>query len=171
MTRRCRVGNVLSLSAMRTVSFHDLPELELHSPTRKFHSFCRNVSVALGGIRNVGTWGGGHPFDFQIRRVPPGAAICPFHSHLGQWELFLIHRGHGTVRGGAETHAVGPGEVFVHPPMEPHQLTNTGDTDLEVFIFADNPPVDGCHYPDSNKWGLRTPTMYFRVTEIGRAHV
>ncbi len=154
---------------MNTVHFPTLPEAELHSPSKKFHSFCRNVSLALGGIRNVGTWGGGHPFDFQIRRVPPGAAVCPYHSHLGQWEAFLIRSGAATVRVGtaaaSESHVVRAGHVFIHPPGEAHQLTNTGDTDLEVFIFADNPPVDGWHYPDSNKWGLRSPSMYFRVTE------
>lgn len=146
--------------------FPALAEVELRSPSGKFHSFCRNVSVALGCPRNTGTWGGGHPFDFQIRRLPPGAAVCPFHSHLNQWEAFLIRAGHGTVRvGNGETHAVRAGDVFVHPPGEPHQLTNTGDADLEVFIFADNPPLDVFHYPDSNKWGLRSPAMYFRVTE------
>jgi len=75
---------------MKLVHFPSLPEDELHSPARHFHSFCRNVSLALGGIRNAGTWGGGHPFDFQIRRIPPGAAVCPFHSHLAQWELFVV---------------------------------------------------------------------------------
>jgi len=63
---------------MKHVHIPDLPWEELHSPTKKFHSFCRNISIALGGIRNTGTWGGVHPFDLQIRRIPPGAAICPF---------------------------------------------------------------------------------------------
>lgn len=153
--------------------FPSLAELEQRSPSGRFHSFARNVSLALGGIRNVGTWGGGHPFDFQVRRVPPGAAICPFHAHLAQWELFLLRAGHGTVRvglpgGGSEPHTVRAGQFFVHPPGEPHQLRNTGDTDLEVFIFADNPILDGFHYPDSNKWGLRSPNLstFFRLNEV-----
>lgn len=150
---------------MKTASYRDLPEIERRSPTGKFHSYLRDVSVALGGIRNVGTWGGGHPFDFQIRRVPPGAAICPLHLHLGQWELFHVVRGTGTVRTGTAAYPVGPGDVFVQPPLAPHQLVNTGTADLEVFIFADNPPVDAFYYPDSKKWGLRHPSMFFRVTE------
>jgi uncharacterized cupin superfamily protein len=149
------------------VHIPDLPWEEQHSPTKKFHSFCRNISVALGGIRNTGTWGGGHPFDLQIRRIPTGAAVCPFHSHLAQWELFVVRAGSGTVRAGGETHAVKTGDVFVHPPGEPHQLINSGTTDLEVFIVADNPPLDAFHYPDSNKWGLRPPGKYFRMTETG----
>ncbi|MCX6955266.1 MAG: cupin domain-containing protein [Verrucomicrobia bacterium] len=143
-----------------------LPWEEQHSPGKKFHSYCRNVSLAMGGIRNGGLWAGGHPFDVQIRRIPPGAAICPFHSHLAQWEIFVVQSGNGTVRAGSETHMVKTGEVFVHPPGEPHQLTNTGSTDLEVLIVADNPQLDGCHYPDSNKWALR-PGKIFRLTEVG----
>lgn len=151
--------------AMNVVHLPAVEEIELHSPSRKFHSFCRNLSLALGGIRNVGTWGGGHPFDVQIRRVPAGASICPYHSHLGQWEFFLLRSGQGTVRADGATHAIVPGDFFIHPPGEAHQLINTGATDLEVLIVADNPPVDGFYYPDSNKWGLRSPSMYFRLTE------
>lgn len=149
---------------MHRVHLSAIPEVEQASPTRKFHSFSRNVSLALGGLRNTGLWGGGHPFDLQLRRVPPGAAICPYHSHLAQWELFLIRSGRATVRAGAETRDVGPGDCFVHPPGEAHQLTNTGGTDLDVLIVADNPPLDAFHYPDSDKWGLRPPGLLFRTT-------
>jgi uncharacterized cupin superfamily protein len=140
---------------------------EQRSPAGKFHSFARNVSLALGCVRNAGTWAGGHPFDVQIRRIPPGAAVCPFHSHLAQWELFVVQSGIGTVRAGDTTREIRAGEVFVHPPGEPHQLINSGATDLEVMIVADNPPLDAFHYPDSNKWGLRPPGKYFRMAEIG----
>lgn len=151
---------------MLTANFTTLPETEQRSPSGKFHSFCRNVSLALGAKANTGTWGGGHPFDFQIRRLPPGAAVCPFHTHLNQWEVFVIRAGTATIRAGSETHAARTGEVFVHPPGEPHQLINSGTTDLEVFIFADNPSLDACHYPDSNKWALRPPMKVFRMIDV-----
>jgi uncharacterized cupin superfamily protein len=149
---------------MHHVHLPSLPWSEQHSPTRKFHSFARNLSLALGGIRNGGTWCGGHPFDVQIRRIPPGAAVCPFHSHLAQWELFVVLAGVGTARAGDGTYPLRTGEVFVHPPTEPHQLINSGHDDLEVLIVADNPPLDAFYYPDSNKWGLRPPGVYFRLT-------
>jgi uncharacterized cupin superfamily protein len=148
---------------MPRVNLADIPWIEQRSPSGKFHSFCQNLSIALGGARNVGPSQGGHPFDVQIRRVPPGAAICPFHSHLVQWEFFVVRAGSGTLRTGAETHAVKAGDFFVHPPGTPHQLTNTGTTDLEVLIVADNPDLDACNYPDSNKWALR-PGPIFRMT-------
>ncbi|MDD2765453.1 MAG: cupin domain-containing protein [Opitutaceae bacterium] len=152
---------------MNKIRIDELPWEEQRSPAGKFHSFYRNISVALGGIRNAGTWGGGHPFDLQLRRIPPGASVCPFHSHLGQWELFVVRSGDGTVRAGDETHPVKSGDVFVHPPGEPHQITNSGTADLEVFIVADNPPLDACYYPDSDKWALRPPGKVFRLAEVG----
>lgn len=152
---------------MNTVHIPALPWEEIHSPRKTFHSYFRNLSVALGGIRNGGTWCGGHPFDVQIRRIPPGAAVCPFHLHLAQWELFVVLAGTATIRAGHETHTAIAGEVFVHPPGETHQLSNRGTTDLEVLIVADNPELDAFYYPDSNKWGLRPPGKYFRINEVG----
>lgn len=146
------------------VNLARLPETEQRSPDGRFRSFCRDVSLALGGVRNAGPVGGGHPFDVQVRRVPPGAAVCPFHVHLGQWELFLVRRGAGTVRAGALREPVREGDCFVHPPGEAHQLINTGTDDLEVLIVADQPAVDAFHYPDSNKWGIRPPDAFFRLT-------
>src|SRR5688500_168662 len=101
---------------MHQVHIPSLPWEEMHSPTRKFHSFFKNISIALGGIRNGGTWCGGHPFDLQLRRVPPGAAVGPFHSHLAQWELFVVQSGTGTVRADAEIYPVKKGDVFIHAP-------------------------------------------------------
>lgn len=151
---------------MSHVHLHAVPEEEQRSPAGQYHSFSRNLSLALGGVRHTGTWGDGHPFDLQIRRLPPGAAVCPSHLHLAQWELFLVRSGHGTVRAGSERHAIHPGDVFIHPPGEAHQLTNTGDTDLEVLIVADNPVLDACYYPDSDKWALRPPMKIFRMQEV-----
>ena len=141
---------------------------ELKSPSGKFHSFVQNISLALGGQRNLGPWGGGHPFDVQVRRIPAGAAVCPFHSHFAQWEMFVVLSGEATVRAGDATHRVKAGGVFLHPPREPHQLTNTGSAELEVLIVADNPLLDACYYPDSNKWAFRTevaPVLFFRLNE------
>lgn len=151
---------------MHHVHIPSLPWVEQRSPRGHFHSYCRSISQALGSPRNAGTWGGGHPFDLQIRRIPPGASVCPFHAHLAQWEFFYVLAGTGTVRAGDERQAIRAGEFFVHPPGEPHQLINSGPTDLEVLIVADNPQLDAFFYPDSKKWGLRPPGKYFRMTEV-----
>ena len=145
-----------------------LPEVGAEIPHGgNTHSFCRNITLWNSTAASaLGTWGGGHPFDVQIRRIPPGAAeCCPFRSHMGQWEMFVVQAGTGTVRSGPETHAIKPGDVFVHPPATPHQLINSGTVDLVVLIVADNPSLDACFYPDSNKWSLRPPGKIFRMTE------
>jgi len=51
-----------------------------------------------------------------------------------------------------------PGDAFIFPPGEPHQLINDGTEDLVVDIVADNPIGESCHYPDSHKWLVRSPT-------------
>lgn len=152
---------------MPRLKLTDVPEKEGRSPRGKFHTWFRDISVALGAPYGVGPAGGGHPFDLQVRRIPPGASICPYHLHHVQWELFVVLAGEGTVRTPDGRHAVKAGEAFIHPPRAAHQLTNTGTADLEVLIITDNPEFDLCHYPDSNKWGGRMFGRIFRLTECG----
>jgi len=75
-----------------------LPWKEIKSPTGKFHARFRNVSLAPGGIRNTGTWGGGHPFDLELQKFLPGESGCPFHSHAARWERYPLLGGSATVR-------------------------------------------------------------------------
>jgi uncharacterized cupin superfamily protein len=134
------------------------------SPKGKYHAYSKDLSAAIGDVRNA--WPKrGHPFNLALVKVMPGAAICPFHSHTSQWELFVILSGTGTVRAGQARHKVKSGDVFMHPPGEAHQLINTGKQPLLLHIIADNPPVDIFHYPDSNKWGFRPHGNFFRITE------
>jgi uncharacterized cupin superfamily protein len=156
-----------SMDGMHHVHVPSLPWVEQRSPSGKFHSFCQNISVALGAPPNAGLTHGGHPFDLQIRRLPLGAAVCPYHLHVGQWEFFHVLAGTGTVRTPDGLAPVRTGDFFVHPPGVPHQLRNTGTVDLAVAIVADNPPVDACYYPDSDKWSLRPPGKIFRATPAG----
>ncbi len=43
------------------------------------------------------------------------------------------------------------------PSGEPHQLINDGTEDMIVYVIADNPIGESCHYPDSGKWLVRSP--------------
>jgi uncharacterized cupin superfamily protein len=150
---------------MKTVNLHDLAELERKSPKGRYQSFCKNVSQALGAAA-PGIPGDAHPFDLQIRRVPPGKSVCPYHSHTTQWELFVIVSGTATVRRDGNVHHVKAGDVFIHPPGIAHQLTNAAATeDLVVQIIANNAPLDVWHYPDSGKWGHSHTRTFFRLTE------
>jgi uncharacterized cupin superfamily protein len=152
---------------MNTIHIPSLAWEEIRSPHGAFHSFARNISVALGGLRNGGLSFGGHPFELRIRRIPAGGAAGPFHSHLTQWELFVVQSGIGTVRAGGENYLVKAGDVFVHPPGETHQLINHGTSDLDVLVIADNPELDAIYYPEIKKWDVCPPGKCLRVAEAG----
>ena len=65
--------------------------------------------------------------------------------------------GRGSVRHKEGTTAIEPGDAFIFKPGEPHQLINNGTEDLVLYIVADNPMGESCHYPDSRKWLVRSP--------------
>ncbi|MBL9217833.1 MAG: cupin domain-containing protein [Opitutaceae bacterium] len=136
------------------------------SPKGKFAQSYKDISGAVGDVR--GGWPRkGHPFNLEIEKVPPGKASCPFHRHSAQWELFVIISGTGTVRANQSRFRVKAGDVIMHPPGEAHQIINTGKRDLVFYLIADNPPVDGCHYPDSKKWSsIRPHRRIFRISEV-----
>jgi uncharacterized cupin superfamily protein len=138
---------------------------EYKSPGGKFHSFFRDVSGAIGDVVN-GWPREGHPFNLEMGRVMPGKAVCPFHSHTTQWELYVILSGTGVTRTKGRRHKVKAGDVFMHPPGEAHQLINTGRRELFYYLIADNPPVDIFYYPDSDKWGMRPHRGSFRKQPV-----
>lgn len=151
---------------MKTVNVDDLAWEEWSSPGGKFHGSSKELSIALGARRNAPLGDGGHPFDLELGRLRSGKTGCPMHSHSSQWELFVILTGRGTVRYGSAQRDVRAGDAVMHPPGEAHQLINTGETDLDYLLVADNPLVDIWHYPDSDKWGFRHPRKFFRATDV-----
>ena len=151
---------------MKKVRIADLPWDERKSPAGKYHSFCRDISLALGGKKDIGPWGGGHPFDLQLRRVPPRASVCPLHAHTVQWELFVVLSGTAAVRVNDETYTVEAGDAFLQPPGTAHQITNTGKDDFAFYVIADNSPADSTWYPDSRKWQMKPQRKLFRMTEV-----
>lgn len=152
-------------SRARFVRVADIPENEIRSTTGKYHSFARDISLRLGGIRDTGPWAGGHPFDVQERRVPPGARVCPCHAHSLQWEFFLILSGRATVRANDIFTEVGSGMAFIQPPGTAHQIHNTGNEDLRFLVIADNVPAELITYPDSGKCLIKPERKVFRMVE------
>ncbi len=139
--------------------------VEEPSPGGRFHIFRRHISEALGAPRDAGVGAGGHPFEVELSRVPPGAINCPFHAHAAQWELYLILSGSGELRAADTVSAVTAGDTFVCSPGEPHQLKNTGSEDLLYYVIADNPPADVVYYPDSKKWFVKPQRKCFTMQE------
>lgn len=150
---------------MKKVNLSKLKWEKWKSPKGRFAQAYKNISAPLGDVRN-GWPKRGHPFNLELVSVPPGKSPCPFHAHLFQWEMYVIVSGTGLARAGRQRVKVKAGDAFMHPPGEAHQLINTGKTPLVFYIIADNPPLDVWRYPDSNKWGLRQPRKFFRMTEV-----
>ncbi len=80
-----------------------------------------------------------------------------YHSHSAQWEFYHVISGQGTLRHEDGTTAIKADDAFLFEPDQPHQLTNDGSQDLIVYVVADNPFGESVHYPDSMKWGVRSP--------------
>lgn len=162
MTRSVSNGKILG---MKHVKISEIKWVEQRSPQGQFHLFRRHLSEALGSPRDAGVANGGHPFDVELSRLPPGATNFPFHSHAAQWEVYIIVSGSGELRTGNKVVAIEAGDCFVCPPEEPHQVKNTGDSDLLYYVIADNPIADVIYYPDSNKWFVKPQRKCFSGAE------
>jgi uncharacterized cupin superfamily protein len=142
---------------MKVVNTNKLEECSWSSPNGKFAGAGKEVSEALGRQPQSTDFMQRHPFDVEISRIAPSQTPCPYHSHSAQWEFYHVISGRGSVRHKDGTTEIGPGDAFIFKPGEPHQLANNGDEDLILYVVADNPLGESCHYPDSGKWLVRSP--------------
>ena len=142
---------------MRKINTNRLAEDSWSSPKGKFVGSGKQVSEALGRKPRSSDLKERHPFDVEICRIPPGKAPYPFHSHSAQWEFYHVISGTGLVRHQEGTTPIEPGDAFIFEPGQAHQLINNGMVDLIVYVVADNPLGESCHYPDSGKWLVRSP--------------
>ena len=142
---------------MQKVNTNKIEELSWSSPKGKFVSAGREVSEELGRKPRSTDLMERHPFDVEIQRIPPGKTAYPYHSHSAQWEFYHVISGRGVVRHKDGTTAIEPGDAFLFKPGEPHQLSNNGTEDLILYVVADNPLGESCHYPDSGKWSVPFP--------------
>ncbi len=142
---------------MNKINTINLAEDSWSSPKATFASSGKQVSEALGRKPQSTDVRERHPFDVEICRIPPGKRNCPYHSHSAQWEFYHVISGRGQVRHQEGLTPIEPGDAFLFEPGQPHQLINDGDDDLVVYVVADNPIGESCHYPDSGKWLVRSP--------------
>jgi uncharacterized cupin superfamily protein len=142
---------------MRKVNTNQMAEVTWSSPKGKFAGAGKEVSEELGRRPQSTDLKERHPFDVEITRIAPGKTPCPYHSHSAQWEFYHVISGTGVVRHKDGKTAIAAGDAFIFEPGEPHQLINDGTEDLVLYVVADNPIGESCHYPDSNKWLVRSP--------------
>lgn len=142
---------------MRKVNTNHIAEVIWSSPKGKFTGAGKEISEELGRKPQSTDLRERHPFDVEITRVPPGKSPCPYHSHSAQWEFYHVIAGTGIVRHKDGQTPIVAGDAFIFEPGEPHQLINDSAADLVLYVVADNPIGESCHYPDSNKWLVRSP--------------
>lgn len=142
---------------MKKVNTNAMPDDAWSSPKGKFAGISKEVSVALGRQPLSTDLQQRHPFDVEILRLKPGMTPYPYHSHAAQWEFYHIISGTGLVRDEDGTTPVEAGDAFLFPPGKPHQITNNSGEDLVIYVVADNPFGESVHYPDSDKWLVRSP--------------
>jgi uncharacterized cupin superfamily protein len=150
---------------MRKINIADIAEETWSSPKGKFGMTDKLISVLLGRQPSSTDLRELHPFDLEICRVPAGLTHCPYHSHSAQWEFYLVISGAGTIRHQEGNKPIGPGDSFIFPPGEAHQLLSDPAQDLVFYVVADNPIGESSHYPDSEKWCVRSPEVRLMRSE------
>jgi len=124
---------------------------------REIRRLGKQVSEALGRKPRSTDLNERHPFDVEICRIPPGVTPYPYHSHSAQWEFYHVISGSGTARPQDGATPIETGDAFLFKPGEAHQISNQGCEDLVLYLVANNPIGESCHYPDSGKWMIRSP--------------
>lgn len=123
-----------------------LSKLDLKSQTHgeAFAAHFAPVAAPLGAKR----------LGSRYVEIPAGKKGWPFHCHHANDELFVILKGRGTLRFGAETHTVETGDVVVCPaggPETAHQLIAADDEALCYLAVSTMHDPDVMEYPDSGK--------------------
>ena len=139
---------------MQKVNVNEIQEGKRQSPNGKFGRASKDISIALGRDPESFDLRKRHPFDLALIRIPKGKALCPYHSHSAESELYLVVSGKGGIRDKEGTTIVTAGDAFFFGPGEAHQLANAGEEDFVYYVIADNPRGDACYYPDSGKFAV-----------------
>lgn len=97
---------------------------------------------------------GARKLGYNLTVLPPGKAQCPFHSHRGEEEMFLILEGEGELRFGEQRYPIRKHDIIACPTggaEVAHQIINTGASDLRYLALSNLCEVEICEYPDSGK--------------------
>src|SRR5438045_5546545 len=139
---------------MIKVNIKEIEERRRQSPNGRFGRTSKDISIALGRDPESFDLRKRHPFDLALIRIPKGKALCPYHSHSAESELYLVVSGRGSIRDKDGTTIVTAGDAFFVGPGEAHQLSNAGEEDFVYYVIADNPRSYSCYYRDSGKFAV-----------------
>jgi uncharacterized cupin superfamily protein len=150
---------------MKAIHLDEVPCREIKSPKGLYQLSEKDISLALGGKKDVGPWGGGHPFDLALVRIPPGCKNWPVHQHAAQWEVYYIVEGSGRYFDGAQWHNIRAGHTIMAPPGEAHQIENSGTGDLSYLVIADMPAADNTFYPATGLINIKPQRKIMQMSD------
>lgn len=106
-------------------------------------------------MKSLGPAAAGQAIGCSWYEVPPGSTAFPYHYHCANEESVYVLEGRGSLRIGADTVEVGPGDYVAFPPGpdSAHQLTNTGVGPLRYLCMSTMLTTEVVGYPDSGKFG------------------
>jgi uncharacterized cupin superfamily protein len=108
-----------------------------------YHTSYAELAVPLGA-RKLG---------YHAEILPPRTAICPYHAHFVNEELFVVLGGEPSLRLEGLEHRLAPGDVVAVPPGKrgAHQLLNRSDRPAHVLVASTMIEREVVDYPDSGK--------------------
>ncbi|MGH7990942.1 MAG: cupin domain-containing protein [Limisphaerales bacterium] len=151
---------------MKSVHIEQVPEEERKSPKSIYHLFQKNISLALGGKKDIGLWDNGQPFDLALVRVPAGCGNWPAHRHSTQWEMYYILEGEGSYFDGETWNDIRAGHAVLSQPGENHQIKNSGARDLIYLVIANMPMADSVFYPATGLTFLKPDRKFFKEVPV-----
>ena len=100
----------------------------------------------------------------NLTRLPPGRALCPFHYHRREDEVFFVMSGRGVLRYGETLTELRAGDCVSCPAGTgvAHQIANPYDEDLVYLAIGPDDPDEVCVYPDTGKVMVRS------LKQVGR---
>ena len=106
----------------------------------------------------------GGSLGVNVTRLPPGRALCPFHYHQREDEVFFVLSGRGWLRYGDTVTELRAGDCVSCPAGTgvAHQIANPFAEDLVYLAIGPDDPDEVCVYPDSGKVMVRS------LKQVGR---
>ncbi len=124
---------------------------------------------------SIGCHIGARQLGYNLTVLPPGKVQCPFHSHHGEEEMFLILEGEGELRFGDRRYPLRKHDVIACPtggPEVAHQIINTGQTTMRYLALSTVAQVEVCEYPDfAEDPGRNGQARRARVAQDGQSRI
>jgi uncharacterized cupin superfamily protein len=101
----------------------------------------------------LGTPLGARKLGYHAEILPPRTAVCPYHAHLVNEELFVVLGGEPSLRLDGREHRLAAGDFAAVPagPRGAHQCLNRSDRPAHVLIASTMIPREVVDYPDTGK--------------------